>query len=298
MPLTRSSGLLLHPSSLPGPTGIGAIGPNAYRFVDVLVAAGMSLWQMLPLVPTGYGDSPYAGTSAFAGNPMLIDAELLVQEGLLNPRDVDSGMGSTLRVDFGRVVPAKLGLLRCAFARFLAKPGREQYDEFCVANASWLDDFALFMALKEAHGGIPWSEWEPDLRSRDPGALREASERYRDDVEFHRFTQFLFTRQWQELRTYAHSHGVSIVGDLPIFVAHDSSDVWSHQDEFLLDADGLPTVVAGVPPITSAKQVSAGGTRTIAGKRCAPQDSSGGSKGFASCWTLSTLSAWTIFVAS
>jgi 4-alpha-glucanotransferase len=214
----------------------------------MLADAGMSLWQMLPLVPTGYGDSPYAGTSAFAGNPMLIDTDLLVRDGLLKAIEVGENAASPFRVDFGRVVPAKRDLLWRAFMRFRKKPNSHAYGEFCTANAKWLDDFALFMALKEAHQGVPWNEWEPELRSRNPRALADASEQYSADVEFHRFNQFVFARQWKELRAHANSKGVSIVGDLPIFVAYDSADVWSHRNEFVLDSEGLPTIVAGVPP--------------------------------------------------
>jgi 4-alpha-glucanotransferase len=247
---SRCAGIVLHPTSLPGPGGIGGLGADARRFVDFLAACGVSLWQILPLGPTGYGNSPYSGHSAFAGNPLLIDLEPLRDEGWLSEfdlRNLPAGDGQS--VDFGSTTAAKMGLLRRAFDRFSRVPGRdERIDTFVTESTSWLPEFALFMSLKEAHGGASWEHWEPELRCRDATAVAKAKRTLRDDIDFHRFVQAIFDRQWSDLKHYANSSGVAIVGDLPIFVAYDSADVWSHQDQFRLDSRALPEVVAGVPP--------------------------------------------------
>jgi len=250
MPYTRSAGLLLHPTSLPGPDGIGTIGEDARRFIDLLVDAGVRLWQILPLVPTGYGDSPYAGFSAFAGNPLLLSLEPLLDRGWLRPEDVAALSSSKpLSVDFGTVVPGKMAVLKRSFSHFRADASQHQeFESFCRANGHWLDDFALFMALKDAHGGAPWEAWEPDVRRREQSALTRSAQELEADIAFHRFVQFLFFQQWSDLKSYANRRGVRIVGDIPIFVAYDSADVWAHQDLFQLDAEGRPRVVAGVPP--------------------------------------------------
>jgi 4-alpha-glucanotransferase len=248
----RSSGVLLHPTSLPGRYGIGDLGPEARAFVDFLAEAGQSLWQVLPLGPTGYGDSPYQCFSAFAGNPLLVDLEALVADGLLHASDLESAPAFPgAHVDFGAVIPWKRSLLERAAARFRTQGSPAMQAEFqawCERNATWLEDFALFMALKDAHGGACWAEWPEALRGRDPAALTAARGRLADGTHAHRFAHWMFFRQWAALRAYAHGKGVAIMGDAPIFVAYDSADVWARPELFHLDAAGLPTVVAGVPP--------------------------------------------------
>jgi len=251
MAFKRTSGILLHPSSLPGPYGIGDLGPQSFRFVDWLASTNCKLWQILPLGPTGYGDSPYQCFSAFAGNPYLISPDDLFAEGLLTQEDLDAMKDlPASRVDYGLFIPKKLDLLLKAFQRFEANPGslREAYDYFCAENASWLDDFALFMALKEANGGGAWNGWDASLRSRKKTALTKARKELARDIMRHSFYQFLFFRQWNKVRGYANSKGIQIIGDIPIFVAYDSADVWANPDLFFLDKSGNPTVVAGVPP--------------------------------------------------
>ena len=252
MDFPRASGVLAHPTSFPGPHGIGDLGESAFRFVDWLAEAGQRLWQVLPLGPTGYGDSPYASPSAFAGNPLLVSLSWLAGDGLLTDADLGAGFDSPRHeVAFGRVIAFKLPLLRRAFDRFRAGAGagqRPAFEAFCRAEASWLDDYALFMAVKDAHGGIPWVDWPDEIALRREDAVPAWRERLRAAVRYHQFVQFQFRRQWGELRRYANGRGVRIVGDLPIFVAHDSADVWAHRDLFRLDASGRPTVVAGVPP--------------------------------------------------
>lgn len=250
--MARASGILLHPSSLPGDYGIGDLGPQAYAWLDFLDRARCGLWQVLPLGPTGYGDSPYQCFSAFAGNPYLISPEALIQDGLLEQSDLaGAGQFSPQRVDFGQVIPWKLAVLDQAYARF-AQGGRPELESafarFRQEQAAWLDDFALFMAIKEAHGGASWTTWAPALRGRQPEALEAARRQYTLAVERQAFRQFLFFRQWLGLRRYANSHGIRIIGDAPIFVAHDSADVWAHPELFWLDLRGRPKVVAGVPP--------------------------------------------------
>lgn len=250
MPDQRAAGILLHPTSLPGPGGIGTIGPAAYGFVDTLVSAGMGLWQVLPLGPTGYGDSPYAGLSAFAGNPMLVALEPLIRDGFLSDEDVHgSPCFSESHVDFGAVIPWKTAVLEKAYRRFTeVDRDREALQDFCAQYAFWLDDFALFAALKAEHGGAPWNEWNTGLRERHPAALQAAVERLSSELGFHRWIQFTFYRQWTALKQYANARGIRLIGDIPIFVAYDSADVWAHQHLFKLARDGSPEVVAGVPP--------------------------------------------------
>jgi 4-alpha-glucanotransferase len=251
MTFIRSSGILLHPTSLPGAHGIGDLGPQAYRFLDWLSEAGCKLWQALPLGPTGYGDSPYQCFSAFAGNPYLISFDLLLQDGLLTVEDLkDKPAFPASRVDFGLLIPWKLNLLRKAFDRFQSAPARfrADFDRFCADHASWLDDFALFMALKESYGGGAWNEWPEAVRFRKKSVLTKARKDLAEDIRRFSFYQFLFFRQWKDLRAQAKEHGIRIIGDIPIFVAYDSADVWSHPELFFLDENGAPTVVAGVPP--------------------------------------------------
>jgi 4-alpha-glucanotransferase len=250
-PPARSAGILLHPTSLPGPCGIGDLGPAAYAWVDALARARQSWWQMLPLGPTGYGDSPYQCFSAFAGNPNLISLGLLVIEGLLRPADLVSASWPADRVEYGRVIPYKAGLTAQAWDNFQAGAApsfRSQFEEFRNREAGWLDDFALFLALKEAHGGGSWYEWPEELIRREPPALERARQMLAEPMELHRFRQFLFYRQWRALKQYARAQGVRLIGDVPIFVAGDSADVWTNPELFLLDEHRRPAVVSGVPP--------------------------------------------------
>ena len=252
MTFKRSSGVLLHPTSLPGPYGIGDFGPEAYKFVDFLAGAKCKLWQVLPLGPTGYGDSPYQCFSAFAGNPYLISPDILIREGLLLNSDLD-GMPTwdPTRIDFGGLFYWKPGLLDKAYERFLAMPRHgihAEFENFCIENSAWLDDFALFMALKDANGGVAWNEWPKEQRLRNEAALEKARRDYAVSIARQQFRQFLFFRQWFALRNYVHEKGIQIVGDIPIFVAMDSADTWAHPELFYLNKAGFPTVVAGVPP--------------------------------------------------
>ena len=252
MKFNRSSGIILHPTSLPGSFGIGDIGPQALRWVDFLSGAGCALWQVLPLGPTGYGDSPYQCFSAFAGNPYLISPEALLKEDLLHPDDLyDRPRFPEDRVDFGPVISWKLGLLDRSFHRFThtnALKLKVDYDTFQKEQAAWLDDFTLFMALKEAHGGAPWPTWEAPLRQRQPEALSAARQKYSVAIQRQIYRQFIFFRQWLRLREHANQQGIQIIGDIPIFVAHDSADVWANPELFYLNDAGQPTVIAGVPP--------------------------------------------------
>jgi 4-alpha-glucanotransferase len=252
MSFTRCSGVLLHPTSLPGPHGAGDFGPAAYHFVDWLVSAGQSLWQILPLGGIGPGNSPYMSNSAFAGNVLLIDLQALQQAGWLEPGDLAPAAGfEHHRVDFGRVVPWRMERLHRAAARFAdgaAPAERKDYDAFCTHHAGWLGDYALFMALAEFHAGRPWCDWAPALAQRDPAALAQARSQHAEALGFWQFCQWCFFRQWARLKAYANTRGIRIVGDAPIFVAYQSADVWARQALFELDARGRPEVVAGVPP--------------------------------------------------
>lgn len=248
----RSSGLLLHLSSLPGPYGIGDLGPQAYYFANFLRDTRQSLWQVLPFVPVGDGYSPYASPSTFAGNPLFISPERLVDDRLLDAQDLtDTPAFPAAAVDFARVIPFRHGLLRKAFERFEAGTSAVDpaaVDAFCRAHAYWLDDYALFQALKHAHGEVSWVDWPAPLAKRDPDALAEARQTHAREIRRHKFWQFLFFTQWQALKAYCNERSIQLFGDLPIYVAHDSADVWAHPDLFHLDAEGRPTVVAGVPP--------------------------------------------------
>ena len=252
MRFPRSAGILLHPTSLPGRYGVGDLGAEARRFADFLQAAGETIWQVLPINPTGYGDSPYQSFSAFAGNPLLISLEELRDRGYLTHTELASPPAFPEKeVDFARVIPYRLALLRKAADRFFASAAgdeRELYDAFCRSAAHWLDDFALFMAAKNAHDLVTWSEWDADLARREPSALAKWRERLAEDIAAQRYWQFEFNRQWCALQAYCHARGIRIMGDVPIYVAHDSADVWSHPELFCLDENGRPTKQAGVPP--------------------------------------------------
>lgn len=245
----RSAGVILHPTSLPGPYGIGDLGREAYRWVDLLADSGTSLWQILPLGPTGYGDSPYQCFSAFAGNVNLISPDLLVDDGLLPGID-GPGLPAD-HVDYGTVIPWKRTLLAEAHRRFIAGEGdpaiRDSFERFRVEQV-WLDDYALFMAVKAAFGGGTWQDWPDEFRLRETGTLATFRQEHADDLERIRFSQFLIFRQWGSLHDHAAQAGVRVIGDLPIFVAGDSADVWASPERFLLDAKRHPLVVAGVPP--------------------------------------------------
>lgn len=245
----RQSGILLHVTSLPSPYGIGSLGKAAYEFVDFLKKAGQSCWQMLPINPTGYGDSPYQALSSFAGNYYLIDLDLLAEEGLLESGEVsaESWGENPAKVDFSVMYRQRLPLLRKAFERFDAEKYPE-YGEFVQQKKGWLQDFALFMALKEEHEQAPWTQWEDDVRLRDEEALKECRERLKEQIEFHYFLQFFFYRQWDNLHKYAAGNGISLIGDVPIYVPMDSADVWAAPEHFQLDQNRMPVVIAGCPP--------------------------------------------------
>ena len=247
----RSSGILLHPTSLPGPFGVGDFGEEARAFIDFLAAAGQRLWQVLPLNPTGLGNSPYQSYSAFAGNTALIDPRQLIDDSLLNVGAIENLYSAANVKDFDSAALMKGKLLDQAFSNFKGRTRDllwEELESFCVTNAWWLDDYALFCALKAVNGDRDWSEWDRGLAFRESAALASARSELQDQIEAHKFWQFLFFRQWQRLCNYAHERDVKIIGDLPIFVAHDSVDVWTHREFFKLDDAGKPVVVAGVPP--------------------------------------------------
>ena len=251
MTVARSSGILLHPTSLPGPYGIGELGAEAHKFVDFLHKAGQRVWQVLPLGPTGYGDSPYQCFSAFAGNPLLISLETLVQRGYLQASDLESRPSfATDRVSFGALIGWKSSLLRKAAEAFQrAIPSeRDTFEAFCQQHAAWLDEFALFMALKEVHDNVMWTKWGRTLRLREPAALDQARSELRDSIARNKFIQFEFERQWTDLKAHCASSGIRVMGDVPIYVALDSADVWANPGLFKLDDNGQPITVAGVPP--------------------------------------------------
>jgi 4-alpha-glucanotransferase len=253
----RSSGVLLHPTSLPGPFGVGDLGPAAHRWLDVLSAAGQRWWQVLPVGPTGYGDSPYQSPSTFAGNVNLLSPEALLADGLVTPADAEACRHAAGPVPFETVIGAKRQLLAAAWHRFGAgvAPALEpEFRAFREAEKTWLDDYALFAAIKEKFGGEPWWKWPGSLAMREPAALGTVAKDLDDAMELddaiatHRFGQFLFMRQWHSLRAHAHKLGIGIIGDVPIYVADDSVDVWSRPELYQLDANRRPRVVAGVPP--------------------------------------------------
>ena len=243
---------MLHPTSLPGRFGIGDLGDEAYRFADFLATSGQTLWQVLPLGPTGYGDSPYACYSAFAGNTLLVSPEKLFEEGWLAKADLDEiPSPPSEQVDFARVHEVKHDMLEKAFARYQRTTDtklRSAFETFAERNASWLDDYALFQALKSAHGGKAWHEWERPLVGREPVALARARKELHDQIEAHKFFQFLFFKQWFAFKAYCNERNIDLIGDIPIFVAQDSADVWTNPEQFKLDPNGVPLVVAGVPP--------------------------------------------------
>lgn len=244
--MTRSSGILLHISSLPSPYGIGNLGQAARDFADFLQEARQRYWQILPITPTGYGDSPYQSSSTFAGNPYLLDPEAFLREGLLTAAELEGSWGDDPeQTDFGLMYEKRLPVLRKAYERAELTPA---FEEFCQKEREWLDDYALFMALKAHFGGGPWLDWEPDIRLRRPKAMAAWREALAEEIRFHQWLQFQFDRQWQALRDYAHSRGIQIIGDVPIYVPLDSADVWSRPEDFQLKRNRRPRVVAGCPP--------------------------------------------------
>jgi 4-alpha-glucanotransferase len=252
MEQNRASGILLHPTSLPGPDGIGDLGPEAFRWVDFLAQTGCQFWQILPLGPTGYGDSPYQCFSAFAGNPYLISSTSLLDQDLLNREDLDDRPNFPLeRVEYGPVIKWKMTVLHRAYENF-QKNGdsslKREFKSFKETQAEWLTPFTTFMAIKSQQGGVAWDQWPEDLRKREAKALKAFRREFADEIDFQAFLQFIFHRQWHTLRNYAHEKNIRIIGDIPIFVAYDSADVWANKELFFLDEEGLPEVVAGVPP--------------------------------------------------
>lgn len=243
----RASGILLHPTSLPGPNGCGDIGAPADAFLAWLERAGQRLWQMLPIGPIGYGNSPYSAHSTFAGNTLLISLEALEKEGWLERAQPPSRLPHG-RVNYAATARHRVRRLRQAFDNFRVRGHPASFEAFCAREAGWLDDFALYSALKDHQRGLPWVAWPAPLRDREPAALDEAKRSLAETIDFHRFCQWVFDRQWADLRQRSAAHGVALIGDLPIFLAHDSADVWANRRLFFLDERGAPTVVAGVPP--------------------------------------------------
>ena len=253
----RSSGILLHPTSLPGKYGIGTLGKEAFAFVDFLKKSNQKLWQIFPLGPTGYGDSPYQSFSTFAGNPYLIDFDLLVEENLLSQSDLEGiPFGENPEnVDYGAIYNQKYPLLRKVYENYKnTKENKEReelkhlFEEFKAHNQSWLNDFAMYISLKNHFNGLPWNEWPEDIKSRQPEAMEKYYEIIKEEVEYQKFIQFLFFKQWNAVKKYANENGVKIIGDIPIFVAADSSDAWANPEIFLFDEERKPVKVAGVPP--------------------------------------------------
>lgn len=249
----RSSGILFHPTSLPGKYGIGTLGKEAYAFIDFLKKSRQKLWQIFPLGPTGYGDSPYQSFSSFAGNPYLIDFDLLIEAHLLSEEDLrDVFFGDNEEyIDYGAVYNQKYPLLRKAYENFKSSDNhemRENLEHFKRENASWLNDYSLYISLKNHFNGLPWNEWAHDIKNREHGAMEHYKNELADDIEYHNFIQFLFFKQWGDVKRYANENGIKIIGDIPIFVAADSSDAWANPEIFLFDEERKPVKVAGVPP--------------------------------------------------
>ena len=249
---TRVSGILLHPTSLPSPYGIGDLWKEAYAFIDFLEKAGQHLWQTLPLTPTGFGDSPYQSFSAFAGQPLLVSPEHLVELGLLREQDLDDcPVGTGDRVDYGYIIPWKTKILRLAASRFekLAGTGlREEYQKFVSENLFWLEDYALYMSCKDFHEGRAWLDWANEYRKPTASVKKRMKKQFAEDMKYYYFVQFMFHKEWMALKEYANEKEVTIIGDIPLFVSMDSADVWANQGLFQLDSKGYPTAVAGVPP--------------------------------------------------
>lgn len=252
MSYERQAGILLHPTCFPGPDGIGDLGPAAYQWVDSIKKAGFTLWQVLPLGPTGYGDSPYQCFSAFAGNPLLISPSFLLDDGLLHRSDLANRPTFPMdHIDYGSAIQWKNRLLQCAYDRFcqIHPPlMTDEFNDFQEEQKDWLEDYSTFMAIKEYVGGNAWNEWPRDLRKRIPQAIKDFQKEHAQKIDYQQFQQFLFARQWKQLHSYVNEMGIKIIGDIPLFVAYDSADVWANPDLFFLDPEGAPQYVAGVPP--------------------------------------------------
>ncbi len=251
MQFERSAGILLHPTSLPGKFGIGDLGNEAYKFVDLLKEAGQTIWQTFPLGPTGYGDSPYQCFSAFAGNPLLVSPEKLFEDGFLSENDLmNPPISNPKKIDYGQAIDYKKSILKKAYTNFKNNSNglEKDFEKFCKTHTDWLNDFALFMACKEHHGGAVWSSWEKGLVQRDKKVLAEWTKKLSDEIQYQKFIQFNFFRQWKSLKKYANENGIKIIGDMPIFIAYDSSDLWANKELFTVEEEGKLTFVAGVPP--------------------------------------------------
>jgi 4-alpha-glucanotransferase len=249
MRFPRASGVLLHPTSLPGRFGTGDLGYEAFRFADFLATSKQHIWQTLPLTPIGYGNSPYQSLSAFAGNPLLISLDGLIEEELLESTDLPhTPEWNPEEAAFEETAAYKLPLLRRAYERFRLRQSKSDFMEWTAREEGWLEDYSLYFAVKQAHGERTWTEWEGDIARREPAAMAKWRERLADEIEACKFEQFIFFSQWNRLKSYCRDRGIRIFGDLPIYVAHDSADVWSHPELFCLDPNGKPTSVAGVPP--------------------------------------------------
>ncbi len=253
MSFPRVSGVLLHPTCFPSRFGVGDLGSAAYEFIDFLADSRQSLWQILPLGTPGYGNSPYLAYSAMAGNPLLISPDLLIEQDLLHVEDCQGLPDFPAdRTEFDAVLATKMPLLLMAFERFrdqATDSDRQDFEQFCQTRADWLDDYALFMAIRENRGNQCWNDWDPELRQRDPGAIADWRDKLHFQIEFHQFLQFVFFRQWSALKSYANERGIQIIGDIPIYVAHDSADVWACPQNFRLNPEtGNPELMAGVPP--------------------------------------------------
>ncbi|NOX67087.1 MAG: 4-alpha-glucanotransferase [Chlorobi bacterium] len=251
MEYQRAAGILLHPTSLPGEYGIGELGSEAFKFIDFLKDSGQTLWQVFPLGPTGYGDSPYQSFSTFAGNQYLISLEKLLEDNLLNESDVEEiKVFDPTKIDFGPLINTKMRILRIAYDNFKISDEHNsmEYQQFCKNNIEWLNDYSLFMAVKNAHGGVQWTEWETEIAFRLDAAVEKWKNRLSNEAGFHKFLQYKFFSQWKMVKDYANKNGIQIIGDLPIFVAYDSSDVWANKHLFTVDDKGKLETMAGVPP--------------------------------------------------
>jgi len=293
--MDRAAGILLPVSSLPGPYGIGCFSRCAYRFIDWLKAAGQSYWQILPLGPTGYGDSPYQSFSTFAGNPYFISLEALTDEGVLTAAECSSAdFGSDpSHIDYDALYQNRLALLRRAFERS-RHADSPAYKAFLSENSWWLSDYALFMSLKVRFDGAPWTAWPKDIRLRRPEAMERYRKELAPEIAFQQFLQFKFIEQWRLLLDYAHSRGIRIIGDTPIYVAMDSADTWSHPELFQLDKNNVPTAVSAARPTVSPPPGSSGETRCTAGNITKPPDTPGGCPGFNTASGSMTCCALTI----